>query len=221
MFHINEGLLAQAKQALSARNDLYWVVGGSASGKTTVSRAIAAQTRVELYDMDSRIYGAFSYDPARHPVNTARNTAANPLDWALCLSAESFNAFGRATTVEYLDLMVRDLPGVESGPILIDGGITHPSLAAEVIDPGHILCLQIPDLQRKSAWLSPERVEMAEWVRGLPNPDQKWQTFLAFDQLIADVLLEECLACGIRVIDRQPGQTVAETAEEVTRYFSI
>jgi len=103
-FSADPSLLEKARSALSARADLYCVIGGACTGKSTVCRALAEATEMALIDMDQRIYGGFSFDPARHPAVSAWFSADNPLAWMLSQSWPDFDALNRATNAEYLDL---------------------------------------------------------------------------------------------------------------------
>lgn len=128
MYATNEELIASARAVLWSRRNLRWLIGGSGSGKTTLSRTVAARTGIPVYDMDEAFFGRFRFDPARHPATTAWFAAENPLDWMLSLSWEAFDALYRASNAEMLDLLAADLAGQPDEPLLIDGGVTHPSV---------------------------------------------------------------------------------------------
>jgi uridine kinase len=72
-FPIDSHLLTQACRALSARERLYWIVGGAGSGKTSICQALSVQCGLPVYDMDAHIYGTYhsQFTQERHPVNWA------------------------------------------------------------------------------------------------------------------------------------------------------
>jgi hypothetical protein len=115
-FNINTDLLHEAHAALNDRGNLYWIVGGSGSGKTTISQALAAKFDMYLYDMDAYIYGGYHgrFTPERHPVNTAWTSAENGLAWLLSMSWDEFNNFNQAALPEYVDLLTADLAPLDS-----------------------------------------------------------------------------------------------------------
>lgn len=225
MYDLNEELLDQARKLLSGRDDLRWIIGGAGSGKSTVSRAISEAHGVPVYDMDGHIYGRYlpRYRADRHPASSAWFTAPNPLAWVLTLSAGEFDALNRAADAEYLDLLAEDLAGDgRAGPLLVDGGFTHPSVLARVAAPGRIVCLTVADADRVRMWeSSAERAEMKRWIHDLPHADTMWRKFLAFDQLISDTLVAESHAHGIRVLDRDGYASVTELADAVAAHLGI
>ena len=224
-FDVNPGLLASARERLAGRDDLFWLIGASCTGKSTLSRAIAAEKGIARYDMDAQIYGNFgpAYSPDRHPASTAWFSAENPFAWALSLSPDEFDDLNRAANAEYLDLLADDLETRDlRGPLLIDGGITHPAVLVEAIPPRQIFCLEIDEEQRLACWEeSPERAAMRDWVRDLPDPAGMWVHFLALDKLISDTIGAESRQKGIATLRRRPGQTVDELVETIAAHFGL
>jgi hypothetical protein len=222
-FSVNSALLAQARDKLSRRSALYWVVGGAGSGKTTVCRTLAARLGIALYDMDAHVYGEYHrrFSPQRHPVNTAWATASNGLAWLLGMSWDEFDSFNRAALPEYLDLLSEDLAALAPGAgVLIDGGICNPALLAQVIPAHQIACLSAPEQSSVQTWeKDEERRDMKEAVYQLPNPTAAWRRFLEFDTRLTQTILDECRGCGIRSYVRGRATSVEELAEWVARGF--
>ncbi len=225
MFQVNPELIEKARPVFASWNRIYWVIGGAGAGKSTLCRAIAERTGVAVYDMDEHIYRAYipRYAPQRHPANTAWLSAENPLAWALDLSEDEFNAFNRTTTAEYLDLLADDLAaGSATQAILIDGGITHPSLIAQVLSARRIVCLTTTDEERVHLWTTAEdRAEMRSWIWALPQPERRWRQFLAHDATISTVLERESRAHSIAIIERDPHDAVDALADRVARHLGI
>ena len=218
-FKINTDLLHEAHTALNGRDNLYWIVGGAGSGKTTICQALATQFDMYLYDMDAYIYGDYHgrFTPERHPVNTAWTSAENGLAWLLSMSWDDFNNFNQAALPEYVDLLVADLAPLDpSKTVLIDGGICNPALLTPVISAKQLVCLARPGLSSQEIWEeTPERTAMKEFIYQLPNPEQAWQTFLDFDARITQTILEESQQHNIAVCTRSEAESVAELAERV------
>ena len=225
MFEVDQGLIAKARPAFANRHNVYWILGGAGAGKSTLCRALSARTGVAVYDMDAHIYDAYisRYTAQRHPATTAWLSAENPLAWALELSQDAFAAFNRAATAEYLDLLADDLaawPAAQA--MLIDGGITHPSLAAQVLAPRQMVCLTTSDEERVHLWTTAEeRAEMRRWIRALPEPERMWRQFLAHDATISTVMVRESTAHGIAVIARHPHDSVDALADRVATYLGL
>lgn len=223
IFQVDYDLLDSARVRLASRDDLFWLIGGSCTGKSTLSQAIAAEYGIQRYDMDARIYGDFipRYCPSRHPVSTRYFSAENPFAWALSLTAAELDSLNRAANAEYLDLLAEDLDDRNlQGPLLIDGGITHPSVLVEVFAPSQICCLEIDETQRLACWEeSPERAEMRAWTDALPDPPTKWAHFLSLDRMISWTIVKESRAAGITILRREPDVTVHALAETIVTHL--
>jgi len=184
-FPVNSDLIAHARDVLSCRKRLFWIVGGAGSGKTTICSILSERYAFPVYNMDAHIYGSYHsrFTPERHPVNTAWTTSENRLAWLLSMSWDEFNSFNQSALAEYLDLLAEDLAGTRPGsPLLIDGGISNPAIIAQVIPIRHIVCLSAPlDV---NVWESAARQPMKETIYQLPNPEEAWLKFLDFDKQI-------------------------------------
>lgn len=223
LFTPDQRLLDKARQQLRDRTNLYWLIGASCAGKSTVARLLAQRTGAELYDMDEAVFGRYQFQPERHPATTAWFSAADPLGFMLALSWAEFDALYRAANAEYLDLLGDDLvPTGASGVYIIDGGITHPSLLAQVVPPARIACLTAPDAERAFLWeTTPERAGMMSAIQAMPDGDSLWATFQRYDQGQAATLLAESLQCGIRVFDRTAYSAADDLAAAVAQHFGL
>jgi len=220
LFPINYDLLAQSRSALSQHHRLFWMVGASGAGKSTICRALGERLGWSVMDMDAHIYGDWHgrFDSVRHPVNRAWAEAENGLGWLLALSWEEFDAFNRAALAEYVDLLVEDLGAQGKTGLLIDGGICNPALLAQCVPSEQIICLAVPGRSSAQVWTEDaERFTMRSFMDHLPDPAAAWAKFLDFDDRIADALLRECAAAQIPVILRGQGEAVAKTVERVVR----
>ncbi|MCC7450538.1 MAG: hypothetical protein IT324_24180 [Anaerolineae bacterium] len=223
-FIIDHNLLKQARAALSGRH-LYWIIGGAASGKTTICQALAAQYNIPLYDMDAHIYGTYHsrFMPDRHPVNKAWSTAENGLAWLLSMHWDEFDSFNRAAIPEYLDLLADDLAAIPlDNPLLIDGGISTPAVLAQVIPAGQMICLAVPDRSSVQIWEEiDERKAMKDAVYQLPNPAVLWGRFLEFDDRIDQTMLAECQANHIPICIRTKTTSVDALAGQVAHLLNL
>ena len=222
MYELDQRLLDKARAILIDR-PLYWLIGGSTTGKSTVVRALSEQTDIAVYDMDEQVFGHYQFNAQRHPATIAWFGAPNPLAFMLSLEWPDFNALYRAANAEYLDLMADDLGAhTDQRPLLVDGGITHPSVLAYVIPPERIVCLETTDKIRVETWeKAADRAEMRDSVLALPNGAALWQQFLLFDRRMAHTLQIESHQLGIPILQRDERTTVAETAAAVARLFGL
>jgi hypothetical protein len=222
LFVTNEELIERARAVLWSRRNLLWLIGGSGSGKTTLSRALAAQTGITLYDMDEAFFGRYVIDPERHPATTAWFSAENPLGWMLSLPWGDFDALYRATNAEMLDLLAGDLRDRPDAPLLIDGGITHPSLLARVIPGEQILCLERAETERAREWeTAPRRATMKAGVLALPHGAAMWERFLEYDRRMTETIGRESRECGVRVLAWDETTGVESLAGMLERFVAL
>lgn len=223
-FKINQSLLDHTRVVLNQRERLYWLIGGSGAGKTSVCGILSKEFGLPVYDMDAHIYGAYhSRFTARHPVNRTWAAAPNGLAWLLSMSWEEFDRFNRAALPEYLDLLSDDLDNPEyARGVLIDGGVCSPALLARAILPTQIVCLAAPELSSEQIWQADgERGEMKTFIDQLSQPEEMWRKFLAFDALITATILRESRASGIPICTRSEGEAAVAFARRVSQSLSI
>ena len=214
--YLSQPLIDSARAVLSSRSNPRWLIGGSASGKSTIARALGARTGIAVYDMDEAVFGRVRLDPVRHPATTAWFTAANPLAWMLSLPWAAFDALYRANNAEMLDLLADDLAGRPDAPLLIDGGITHPSVLTQVIPAGRIVCLETDDARRRHEWATaPGRAGMKAEILALPDGAALWERFLEYDRQMTATLGRESRAYGIQILRWDESHTVEQISEQV------
>lgn len=222
MFVTDEALFRKAAQTLAGRTQLRWIIGGACSGKSTVCRAVSARTGIPVYDMDEAVFGRWRFNPDRHPATTAWFTAENPLGWMLSLPWPDFDALYRAANAEYLDLLAEELSGQPDTPLLIDGGITHPSVLAQVIPAERIVCVATTDDRRQREWEeAPERAEMRQWIAALPDGAAMWRRFLAYDRLMTATIGRESRDSRILVFNWDNAVAVNELVDQVINHWSL
>ena len=218
---LQQTLCDHAKDVLFHRSNLRWLIGGSGSGKSTIARALGARTGITVYDMDEAVFGRFRFDPVRHPAITVWFAATNPLHWMLSLPWAEFDALYAATNAEMLDLLADDLAGRPDEPLLIDGGITHPSVLAQVIPTGRILCLETDDARRRHEWeTAPGRAGMKAEILALPDGAALWRRFLEYDQRLTETISRQSRECGIQILRWDESHTVEQISEQVLNLFN-
>lgn len=224
-FDINQDLLSQARITLSAREGLYWIIGGAGSGKTSICQALSTRFGLPVYDMDAQIYGAYHgrFVAERHPANWAWASAENGLAWLLELSWEEFDCFNQAALPEYLDLLVSDLEAIGPGTgVLIDGGVCNPAVLAQAMPSRQIACLAAATGSSTKVWdASEDRKAMKAAVYELPDAESAWLRFLEFDQRINTTILKECLENEIQVCLRNESESIEEVAGRVASLLGI
>jgi hypothetical protein len=223
MFNLNHGILAQSEARLSEYENIFWVIGASSAGKTTVCQTISAERPFNLYDMDEHIFGSYMglYSWERHPASKSWFSAKNSLEWILSLSSEEFDNLNRAANGEYLDLFAEEISNSPAqSPLLVDGGITHPSILAQAIPPERIFCIEVTPEESARAWNNdPGRASMKSAILDLANPQAAWQKFLDFDRLITETIVIESREAGVFVYRRDEHTSVSSLEGIILDHF--
>lgn len=223
MFDLNTSLLDQVGEKLKIYQNIFWIIGGACSGKSTVSQLISQNMGMTVYDMDTHIFQTYmpKYTAGNHPASKAWFGAENPLDWVLSLSASDFNDLNKAANAEYLDLFADDMISEPVGNnLLVDGGITHPAVLAEVIPVDRICCLEVDPDQSAIIWNTDEqRIPMKIMILKLENGDKKWRQFLKFDRQISETIHQESRLLGIKMIPMQKKNNLIDSARAIQQYF--
>jgi hypothetical protein len=225
MFEVDRALVREAAQTLAAARGLRWVIGGACSGKSSVCQTISRWTGVPVFDMDEHIYGPYlsRYSSSRHPASSAWFRRRDGLAWVLSLPWETFDDLNRATNAEFLDLVARDVAErYGDRPVLVDGGITHPSVLAAAVDPARIACLAVDDAESRRIWEKDEaRLGMRRAVERLPGGAERWATFLTFNERMSATIEREAREQGVAVFARTAGVSVEELSEAVMGALGI
>jgi hypothetical protein len=225
MFEVDRALVRQAALRLAAARGLCWVIGGACSGKSTVCQIISRRTGVHIYDMDEHVYGRYMgrYSASRHPASTAWFKRGDGLRWVLSLPWEAFDGLNRATNAEFLDLVAEDVAErYGDRPLLVDGGITHPSVLAAAVDPSRIACLAVDDAESRRIWQEDEaRAGMRGAVERLTGVGDGWATFLTFNERRSATIEREAREQGIVVLARTAGDSADELAGAVMGALGI
>ncbi len=222
---VDHRLLAGVQSVLAGRAKVYWIIGGSGAGKSTVCREIGAKHGIPVYDMDEHVFTDYPQrcTQHRHPAISAWFTAPDSFAWMLGLPEGDFIAFNQAATAEFLDLLAGDLAGTPPDQaLLVDGWVTDPDLLVQAAPPGQIACLEAALSLSAGAWEEdPDRQFMKEMIGRLPDPAAAWRRFLSFDALMSRLIHEQCQATGIRIFRRDERTSVGSTLAQVVPYLGI
>ncbi len=205
-------------------HDIRWLLGAAGAGKSTTTQILADLYGLQLIDLDAHIYGEWHnrFTAERHPANHEWTSAPNSLEWLLSMEWSGYDQFQRTALFEYLDLLAEDLETKPGGPVLVDGGLYHPALLAEVIPPDRIVCLARPHRSGREVWeSSEERRAMRTFMNDLSDPGAAWARFLEFDERIEQTVTEEAGAAGLTLLERRPDEAVATTVKAIARAFGL
>lgn len=222
---MNLELVDRAGEVLSGHPDVYWILGGAGSGKSTVCAELSGMFSVPVYDMDEHIYGAYfaRYRAERHPANTAWAAAEDGMQWLLDMSWDEFDAFSQTAAAEYLGLFSDDLEQMDPGQrLLVDGGLYHPEILSRVMPRERIVSLAAAHLDSTAVWTgTDERLAMKEMFGRLDDPERAWRTFLEFDVNMTRTISNQAAALGSPVVSRSPSDRVDAVAARVAAALGL
>jgi hypothetical protein len=204
---------------------LYWVLGAAGAGKSTVCQALSQRFGVAVLDMDAAMFDTFAprYTAERHPANHTWFSPDRGLGWILSLTWDEYAAFTRAADAEYLDLLAADAEAgaLPASPLVVDGGLSHPALLAQVLPAEQIVTLAVPPALSVAVWNDANRQDMRMAIEALPNGQAMWAKFLDINARLAEAIVAESQASGIRLLARGGAARPEDLAEQVAGWFQL
>lgn len=200
---------------------VYWIGGGSASGKSTIARRLAAEHGLRLYSTDDAMS-----DHARRstPENNQFLTEFMAMDmderWVARSPAtmlETFHWFRG----EGFDLIVEDLLGLPAEPpVVAEGFRLLPHLVKPLLAvPTHAVWLLPTPGFRQAALES--RGSSGAIAGKTSDPETALGNLLERDRMFTDRLRKETTRLGLPVIEVDTGATEEELVEQVTAALGL
>ncbi|MHB8631611.1 MAG: hypothetical protein ACYC9W_06755 [Candidatus Limnocylindria bacterium] len=200
---------------------VYWLGGGSGSGKSTIARRLATEHGLHLYATDdvmkdhaSRITPAdgpsltqfIAMDMDERWVKRSPETMLETFHW---FRGEGFN------------LIVEDLLGLPTDPpVIAEGFRLLPQLVEPLLDvPGHaVWLLPSPDF-RRAAFES--RGGLWTIAGKTTNPEVALRNLLERDRMFTDRLNQETKRLGLRAIEVDAALPEDDLADQVAKAFGF
>ncbi|MGO9872268.1 MAG: hypothetical protein ACLPVY_00595 [Acidimicrobiia bacterium] len=203
---------------------VYWVGGGSGTGKSTVARRLATQHCLYLYGTDEVMadHGR-RISPEDSPFMMA--FAAMDIDerWVNRSSEQMLETF-HWFRGEGFGLIVEDLLALpKEPPVIAEGFRLLPHLVQPLLaTPTHaVWLLPTPDLRRVA--FECRRPSGAPWtfVDQTSDPDRALRNLLERDRMFTDGLIEEAKRLGLHTIDVDASMSEDDVAEQVNTWFCL
>ena len=200
---------------------MYWLGGGSGSGKSTIARRLANEHGLQLYATDdvmkdhgSRITpedGPFltefiDMDMDERWLNRSPETMLETFHW---FRGEGFN------------LIVEDLLNLPADrPVIAEGFRLLPHLVEPLLAvPGHAVWLLPSPGFRRAAFES--RGALWAIAGKTTNPEAALRNLLERDRMFTDRLRQETTRFGLRAIEIDAALTEDDLADQVSRAFGF
>ena len=201
---------------------VYWIGGGSAAGKSTIARRIAAEQGFSVYATDdlmadhagrstqedcALLHQFIKMDMDERWVNRSPKTMLETFPW---FQGEAF------------DFIIQDLVRLplEAG-VIVEGFRLLPHLVKPLLSvPGHaVWLLPTPDFRRAVV----ERRGGLAWgfLARTSDPERALRNLLERDRMFTEILREETARLGLHTIEVDTSTSEEELTQQVTTVFGF
>src|SRR5688572_1155543 len=200
---------------------VYWIGGGSGSGKTTVARRLAAAYGLRLYSSDDVMadHGTRT-TPEESPALAAFIDMDMDERWVKRRPRTMLDSF-HWFRGEGFRLIVEDLHALRTEPpVIAEGFRLLPDLVMPLLDvPDHaVWLLPTPEFRRRAF----ESRDSLWTIAGkTTDPERALTNLLERDRMFTDRLYRDTKRLGLRAIDVDMSMTEAELSEQVARAFGL
>lgn len=218
--HPQAGAPAVACGFVPPLDHIFWIGGGSAAGKSTVARLLAAQSGLHVYATDEamaeharrssveecpHLHAFMAMDMDERWVRRSPRVMFDTFPW--------FHGEGFGMIVDDLRLLPRE-PSV-----LVEGFRLLPELVAPIAAPGHsVWLLPTPEFRRA---VFEARGPTWGFLAQTSHAGRALENLLARDAMFTDRLRAETARLGLPAIDVDGSSTEDELAATVATLFRI
>jgi 2-phosphoglycerate kinase len=201
---------------------VYWIGGGSGSGKSTIARRIADRYGMSLYETDAVMPDHARRMPAEQAPYLAK-FAAMDMDerWMARTPREMLDTF-HWFHGEGFDLMVEDLLALPAErPVIAEGFRLLPELVQPLLaDVGHAVWL-LPDPEFRRAVFDSRGGPAWGFIAKTSDPRHALQNLLQRDALFTDRLTEQTRQLGLHGVTVGSAVTEEELERRVSAVFGL
>jgi 2-phosphoglycerate kinase len=218
------GLIERCYKSMSETEDgltkVFWLGGSPCSGKSSLSEILAGRFDLDIYHVDD----AFEthrqrLDPAQQPALSKWLASSWNDRWMQPVDSLVHDAI--ACYREHFALIADDIAARPSGKsLLVEGTALLPRGVADRLGQNSRAIWVIP-----TASFQRERYSERQWARTIveqcDNPEVAFHNWMERDIRFAEWIEAETSALGLQLLKIDGNRTIAETAEEVARYFEL
>ncbi|MFF5260951.1 hypothetical protein ACFY4C_18585 [Actinomadura viridis] len=201
---------------------VYWIGGGSGSGKSTIARRIAGRCGMRLYDTDA-VMGDHARRMPAEQAPYLGEFAAMDMDerWVARSPREMLDTF-HWFHGEGFDLIVEDLLALPADrPVIAEGFRLLPDLVRPLLtDVSHAVWL-LPTPAFRQAVFDDRGGPAWGFIARTGHPEHALQNLLQRDALFTDRLTEQTRRLGLHELRVDSTITEEELARQVSMVFGL
>jgi|SRR5215813_4618390 len=201
---------------------VYWIGGGSAAGKSTIARRLAAQRGLPVYATDDvmadharqsspehcpLLHSFMQMDMDQRWVNRTPKTMLETFHW---FQGEGFN------------LIIEDLRQLKADSgVIVEGFRLLPHLVKPVLAaPNHAVWL-LPTSAFRQTVVESRGGSTWGFLGKTTDPGRALRNLLERDRMFTDILREETTRLGLHAIEVDTTMTEGDLVERVTDVFGL
>lgn len=206
---------------LGTIGNVLWLSGAQWAGKSTVARILARRHGITAYHCDfANAHGHQDRKVANQVRNGEQPHDFDPEQHWVRSTPEEMAASVLTGFQRGFDWVLDDLRALVSGrPILAEGWALRPELVAPIVDDLRRMLVMVPTEEFRQHQLK-NLPRAGELKIGLSNPVLGQHNRLARDRLVAEDVVAEARAYGIRVLEVDGLRDAEEVADDVEDHFA-
>ena len=212
-----------------ALQNVYFLVGTACGGKTTMAQELSRRYGLACFIDNWTEPPHALWQSLINPKYQPNATARREIDWEAYFSrsvaeflADKNDNHG---AVEYLEFAILELVRLSAGQkVVADVWFDARDLGflLDISDPGRIACLLAPgELIIRDYYTRADHANFTNCIRGLKNPEQKFETQNELFRLGASDFADAAKAHGLFTLTRSETSTVDEYARLLSAHFKF
>ncbi len=201
---------------------VYWLIGTSCAGKTTMAKAIAAKHNMVYYDWNDH-YARFKAAAKPNDQPYLSKVFEGP-DELFSQPIPEYVEYLFGQTEEAFVMVVEDLLGMDRDVPIITETIHIVDLVARVADPNRMAFLYVQeDLYREQNWErdDAERRAILEYMNRTSNATKHMNHVTEVGVVTGSLMLAAARRSGVRSFERTRDTTVAGMVWRLEQHFGL
>lgn len=206
----------------SAANHVYWIGGGSAAGKSTIARRIAAQHGLSVYPTDD-VMADHARRSSREECPLLHKFMAMDMDerWVNRSPKTMFDTF-HWFRGEGFNLIVEDVLRLPREPgVVVEGFRLLPHLVQPLLSVPNRAVWLLPTPEFRQAVIKSRGGSAWGFLAKTGDPERALRNLLERDRMFTDMLREETSRLGLTAIEVDTTTTEDDLTRRVSGVFGL